>query len=204
MYLCSCKNFYLCAYITVLTCRANHGSILNNPTYELDNGNQTTAASNTQPAKANMNSNYLLTRLERNRKDAIEVYEEVEEPINEEEHNLEVQQSHALPYAVHAYLGEVPPNGTPKPIVPKKSNDTLLSIGGGSDEHSIKIKPQIPRKQAMINPAHGVKLQLDDHRNYSELNMKTRYAYLEPHTGEGTAATRGDATMGESYNYLNH
>lgn len=184
---------------------------MNNPTYELDSRSQETAAMNTRPARACTDSSSRLTILGRNGRDTLEVYEEVEEPIHEDEHDFEAQQSHALPYAVHAYTDEVPLRDASKPVVFKKLNNSgagrgndQASIGGGSGEHLNKTKPLIPLKPPVkVNTVHA-KLQLDtDTRNYSALDKKTRYASLEPHTGEGTGVS-GDVMMGESYNYLNH
>lgn len=184
---------------------------MNNPTYELDNGTQD--SKNPLPARAHQNSSSLLAILEQDEGGGVKVYEAIEEPINEEELNLEDQEPHnALPYAVHFYPGDGQYKDTPKPVVFKKSNKLTKNSKAGSDEctsgflehkKNVKKKPPIPSKPPVTkSPVHGAMLQLDsDPRGaYSELDMKTSYASLEPHIGENTGIT---VMIGESYSHLN-
>jgi len=144
----------------------------------------------------------------------LEVYEEVDEPVTEEELALDAwSPRQAQPYAVHDFSDDKLPDADPssKPVRYTKAKDTkekskeknapkVTGVGGkgSSKQHKNRKRPDIPQKPLSLVPDP---MDHDFNGAYSELNQKKSYASLEPHTGLNTVARD---TVTESYGHLHH
>ena len=135
----------------------------------------------------------------------LETHMEVNEPVTEEELQLDAWSPHqAQPYAVHDFSDDKPDAEPPKPVKYKKDKGkgkdkstkaTAKAASGGkasSKQHQGRQRPQVPQRPSLDQDFNGA---------YSELNKKGSYASLEPHTGLSTIA-REHVT--DSYGHLNH
>lgn len=151
-----------------------------------------------------------------------ELYEVIEEPTNEAEKNLELEEPSLMPYAIHEFPDEsmelrsasvtISKTG---PKVPNKSHfgrnkkgskdpniRRSMSESGRDDPHKIikPAKPLIPMKPALKTTASS---PVPSAAAYSELDKKTSYATLEPHMGD-KKEDFPDAGKKDSYSHLNH
>lgn len=194
--------------------------IVQNPTYEVE-GPKIPKAQQEQPARLQHrgeenHSSSLMTVLEKGippKPSKVEVYEAVDEPINEEEQALE-DCHQTLPYAIHDFSEDKPPPDikASKPNRPRgSSSDNKPKFNGNNNGSTRKpqmfrrvvVKPPIPSYPGRSSPVHHGAMDFDPGGAYSELDKKTSYASLDPHTGLNTGA-RDMTVMTESYGHLNH
>ena len=158
-----------------------------------------------------------------------EVYEFIEEPTNEAEVNLDMNEPSLMPYAIHEFPDESTElrssSVTTKPKPPSKSNISRhkkgskdpairrsLSESGRDDPHRIILpgKPPVSKRGhiPMKPPLKGSSSTppVPDAMAYSELDKKTSYATLEPHMGEKREdiSTLLESNTKDSYCHLNH
>lgn len=162
-----------------------------------------------------------------------EVYEAIEEPVNQAEVLEPMDQFGLLPYAIHDFSEDsmsVETKGAVNrgaPTVPSKVNNRPkkgkkdLDIRRSMSE-SVSSRPETERKPlkpptaqrtgVLKKPAlkpvphthsTSVSAATPSQGAYSELDKKTSYATLEPHIG-GEDINMAEQTSKESYCHLNH
>lgn len=217
--------------MTMFNFRGIEESAMQNPTYELRANDDTLAL------KPSANKRYVKNARHQKSNQCHELYEAIEEPINQAEVLEPTEQFSPLPYAIHDFSEEnisVETNGgstaVKGPAVLSKVNINRPKKGKGKNSRSmsesgriesnekkkstkpIALKPPIAQKvSVLVKPAlrsvaHTQSTSASPalpQGTYSELDMKTSYATLEPHMG-GEDVSIPEPNFKESYCHLNH
>lgn len=216
--------------MVMINYRGIEDSAMQNPTYELGTNDDTLAL---KPSA----KRYVKNARHQNSNKSHEVYEAIEEPINQAEVLEPTEQFSPLPYAIHDFSEDNISMDTKSgsttvkgPVVPFKANINRPKKGKGKDSEirrsmsesgrletekcakPIALKPPIAQKSSVLKkPAlkpvpqtHSTAASAAPPQGtYSELDMKTSYATLEPHIG-GEDVSVPEPNSKESYCHLNH